>query len=179
MTSLRKVLKHSSYLLFARLFTRLASVPFLIYVAGTLGPSLFGVLAFVLATVEMLSSLGDFGLSRYGARAIIREKERQDRLAGIILSLELVFSLALTVLGLALIGLISPESPKSEVMLLGLAAVLLSSFIYATDTLFTARSMFGASALFSIVGKIVYLAAGFAALYLGFSVIAEIGRAHV
>lgn len=158
--------------MFARLFTRLASVPFLIYVASDLGPSLFGIFSFVLATVEMVSSLSDFGLSRFGARALAREKGSWNRLAGIILSLELLFSLLLTVLGFALIMLLRTESPKLDVLLLGLVAVFLSSFVYVTETAFTAAKKFGASAVLTIIGKVIYLAGGFLALQLGFSVVA-------
>lgn len=169
------VLKHSGYLLLARLFVRLASVPFLIYVASTLGPSLFGVFAFVLATVEMVSSLGDFGLSRYGTRVMVRqegEKEDHSRFAGILLTLQLATSLLLTLAGTAAVLLAGPEYPKLQVMLLGLLAVLLSAFTYTSETIFTATRRFGASALFSVAGRVIYLAAGFAALAMDYSVVA-------
>lgn len=48
----RQILRHSGYLLAARLLSRIASVPFLIYAAATLGPDLFGIFTFVLAGVE-------------------------------------------------------------------------------------------------------------------------------
>ena len=167
-----EVLKHSGYLLLAKLFVRLASVPFLIYVATTLGPSMFGVFAFVLATVEMVSSLGDFGLSRYGTRVMVREEKDHARFAGILLSMQLATSLLLAGLGVAVILLISPESPKLQVLLLGLVAVILSAFTYTTETIFTATSRFSMSALLTVAGRVIYLAAGFTVLGLGLSVVA-------
>jgi O-antigen/teichoic acid export membrane protein len=167
-----EVLKHSGYLLLAKLFVRLASVPFLIYVAATLGPSMFGVFAFVLASVEMVSSLGDFGLSRYGTRVMVREEKNHARFAGIILVMQLATSLLLAGLGAAFILLIAPESPKLQVLLLGLVAVILSAFTYTTETIFTATSRFPASALLTVIGRAIYIAAGFVVLSLGHSVVA-------
>jgi len=167
-----EVLKHSGYLLLARLFARLSSVPFLLYAAASLGPSLFGVFSFTLVTVEMLSALGDFGLSRYGIRAIVREEQQQARLAGIILTLQLLASVVLTALALVGLALLSPESTKRDVLLLGLVAAFLSSFVFATDTVFTAFKRFGASAVMTVIGRAVYLAAGFTAVGLGYSVVA-------
>lgn len=172
MTSRREVLKHSGYLLIARLFARLASVPFLIYVAATLGPSLFGVISFVLASVEMVSSLGDLGLSRYGARTIVRMKEGRARLAGVILSLQVVTSLVLSALALVLILALQPGSPKMEVALLGLGGIVFSAFIFTTETIFTGFKKFGASAIFAVIGRSVYVILGFTALALGYSVVA-------
>jgi len=156
----------------AKLFVRLVSVPFLIYVAATLGPSLFGVFTFVMATVEMVSSLSDFGLSRYGTRVMVREEKDQARFAGILLTLQLFTSVLLAGMGLVVVLFADPSSPKLQVLLLGLLAVFISAFIYTSETIFTATKQFAASAVFSVVGRLVYLAAGFAALGMGWSVIA-------
>lgn len=171
MSERRQVLKHSGYLLLARLFARLASVPFLIYAANSLKPELFGIFTFTLAAVDMLSALGDFGLSRYGAREFVREGEQRNRLAGIFLTLQLLASVALTVPAVALVlALTGP--PKEQVLLLGLAAAFMSSFVFTTDTIFTATRRFGASAVLAVVGRAVYLVAGFLVLALGYSVVA-------
>ncbi len=167
-----QILKHSGYLLLARLFARLASFPFMLYTAVRLGPPLFGVFAFTLASVEMLSALGDLGLSRYGARELIRQDGRRASLAGIILTLQLLVSVVLTVVAVVILLLLTPGPAKRDVLLLGLAAAFVSSFIFTTDTVFTACRRFGASAVFAVIGRVVYLAAGFAALRLGYSVVA-------
>lgn len=167
-----EVLKHSGYLLLAKLFVRLASVPFLVYVASSLGPSMFGVFAFVLATVEIVSSIGDFGLSRYGTRVMVREEKDHARFAGILLSMQLATSLLLAGTGIAVVLFSAPESPKLQVLLLGLVAVILSAFTYTTETVFAATHHFSASALLTVIGRLIYLAAGFAVLGLGYSVVA-------
>ncbi|MFA5808903.1 MAG: oligosaccharide flippase family protein [Thermoleophilia bacterium] len=172
MTNRLKVLKQSGYLLLAKLFVRLASVPFLIYVAATLGPSLFGVFAFVMASVEIISSLGDFGLSRYGTRVMVREEKDHARFAGIFLLLQLVTSLLLAGLGLAVVLLLMPESPKMQVLMLGLVAIVFSAFTYTTETIFIAYERFSTSALLTVIGRLIYLVAGFAVIKIGFSVVA-------
>ncbi len=166
------VLKHSGYLLLARLFTRLASFPFMIYTANRLHVELFGVFAFTLASVEMLSALGDLGLSRYGARELVLREDRRAVLAGILLVLQLLVSIVLTAVAVVVLLALSPDPVKRDVLLLGLAAAFASSFIFTTDTIFTAYQRFGASAVFAVIGRAVYLAAGFAALALGYSVVA-------
>ena len=156
----------------AKLFVRLVSVPFLIYVAASLGPSLFGVFTFVMATVEMISSLSDFGLSRYGTRLMVREEKDQAHFAGIMLTLQLCTSVVLASLGLVVVLIADPSSPKLQVLLLGLLAVVISAFIYTSEIIFTATKQFAASAIFSVAGRLIYLAAGFAALGMGWSVVA-------
>ena len=167
-----QILKHSGYLLAARLFSRLASLPFLLYAAATLGPSLFGIVAFVLAAVEMLTAAADMGLSRYSSRGMIRDGSRRGKIAGMTLSLQLMASLLLVGVCLVAILAVSPAEPKREALLIGLAAVVLTPFIVTTDSMFTATRMFGASAIFSVTGRLIYVAAGFAALKLGYSVVA-------
>lgn len=172
MTSRIEVLKHSGYLLLARLFARLASVPFMLYAAATLKPRLFGVFTFVVVTVEMLSSLGDVGLTRYGARTMVRDEIDRARLAGILLTIQTITSIVLMAGAYTTVFIISPESPKKEVIMVGLVALFFSSFIYTTDTIFTAAKKFGATAVLQVLGKVVYLAIGFTVLLLGYSVIA-------
>lgn len=167
-----QILKHSGYLLAARLFSRLASLPFLLYAAATLGPSPFGIVAFVLAAVEMLAAAADMGLSRYSARGMIRDESRRGKIAGMTLFLQLMASLLLVAFCLAAMLAVSPPEPKREALLIGLVAVVLTPFIVTTDSMFTATRMFGASAIFSVTGRLIYVAAGFAALKMGYSVVA-------
>lgn len=167
-----QILKHSSYLMAARLFSRLASLPFLLYAAATLGPSLFGIIAFVLAAVEMLAAAGDMGLTRYGTRAMVREESRRGKIAGMMLFLQLIASLLLVSLSLAAVLIISPAPPKREALLIGLAAVMLTPFVVTTESMFNATRRFGATAIISVAGRLIYIAAGFAALKMGYSVVA-------
>lgn len=156
----------------ARTFARLASVPFMLYAAATLKPRLFGVFTFVVVTVEMLSSLGDVGLTRYGTRTMVRGEFERERLASIMLTIQLITSTVLMAVAYTAVLIISPESPKKEVILIGLVAIFFSSFIYTTETILTGTKKFGASAVLQVVGKLIYLFIGFSVLLLGYSVVA-------
>lgn len=172
MTGRLRVLKHSSYLMVARIFARLASLPFFIYAAGKLGPGLFGILMFVVATIEILNSLSNLGIQRYGARAIVRKDLDISHLAGILLFLRLFFAVILVSLTLIPLFYISPGSPKTQVILLGLVAVVVSAPIQTTETIFTGSESFGASALLQVLGRVIYLVLGFLVLGIGLSVVA-------
>jgi len=172
LSSSKEVLKHSTYLLAARLFVRLASLPFMLYMAARLRPELFGTFTFVLVTVEILSSLGDVGLTRYGARAIIRADMGKDRLAGIFFSIQVITSVVLMALAYSVLFIAAPDGTKKQLFMIAFLALFFSSFIYTTETLFTAEKRFGASSVFQVLGKAVYLALGLAALASGYSVLA-------
>lgn len=168
----RRVIKHSGFLLAARLFSRIVTVPFLLYAAATLGPDLFGVFTFVLAGVEMLTAVGDFGLSRFGARAMVRDAAGRPRMMGVMLTIQAQLSVLLAVLILLVMYVAGPGEPKAQVILLGLGALMLSPLILTTDAAFTASRRFGASALMVVAGRAVYVGAGAALLVAGRSVVA-------
>ncbi|MBE0429213.1 MAG: flippase [Thermoleophilia bacterium] len=172
MARFKTVLRHSSYLFGSKLLTRLLYTVFIVYAAARLGPELFGVLAFTLAMVELLSWIGDLGLTRYGARELITSA-REDRpvLSGQILALQLTSSVILCAAGLAAILAWSPPEPKMEMLLMGLVAVLFSGVVNATESALVASQKFFYSALLSFTGRLIFLGAGFVAISLGASVV--------
>lgn len=171
MTAFKKVLKNSSYLLGSRLLSRLIFIVFVIYAASRLGPELFGILAFALATVELLSSIGDLGLTRYGARELVRHWDDRPVLAGEILVLQILTSLFFSLGGLLLVIAWRPDDPKFQLLLLGLVAIFLSGLVNTTETIFIAGQRFFYSALLTFIGRLIYVGIGFAALAAGASVI--------
>lgn len=171
MSHFRTVLRHSSYLLGFKLLSRALSVVFLVYAAARLGPELFGALSFVLVTVELLAGVGDLGITRYGARELLRDWDRRAVLAGEILSLQALTSLLLAAAGLAIVVIYQPAYPKYELLLLGLAAFLSFSVIATTESIFTASQRFFYSALLTFLGRLVYVGIGIAALAAGQSVV--------
>lgn len=171
MTAFKKVLRHSGYLLGSRLLSRLLFVVFFIYAASSLGPELFGVLAFALVTVELLSSIGDLGLTRYGARELVRHWDDRPTLAGEILVMQMLTSLVFCIGTLFLVLVWQPENPKFQLMLLGLVAILLSGLVNTTETVFVAGQRFFYSALLTFIGRLIYVCIGFAALAGGASVV--------
>lgn len=171
MTAFKTVIRHSSYLLGSRVLSRLLYIVFFIFAASRLGPELFGVLAFALATVELLSSVGDLGLTRYGARELVRDWDNRPVLAGQILVLQVVTSLFFSLGGLALVLFLQPDEPKYQLLLLGLVAIFLSGLVNTTETIFISGQRFFYSALLTFIGRLVYIGIGFAALAAGSSVV--------
>ncbi len=171
MTAFKTVVRHSSYLLGSRLLSRLLFIVFVIYAASKLGPELFGILSFALATVELLSSIGDLGLTRYGARELVRNWDSRHVLGGEILILQILTSLIFSLGGLLLVIAWHPDSPKFQLLLLGLVAIFLSGLVNTTETIFIAGQRFFYSALLTFIGRFIYIGIGFVALAAGTSVV--------
>ncbi|MHB8168332.1 MAG: oligosaccharide flippase family protein [Thermoleophilia bacterium] len=172
MTSFRTVLKNSSYMLGFQVLSRFVSAVFLIYAASTLGPEMFGVLSFVLVTVELLCTVGDLGITRYGARQLVRNWDSgKEVLSAEILVLQVLTSLAFTLVGLLLV-FVSPVSyPKMQMLMLGLLTFFLYGVINTTESIFVATQRFFYSAFFSFLGRLIYVGAGMALLISGRSVV--------
>lgn len=171
MSHFRTVLKHSSYLLGFKLLSRALSFGFMIYAAARLGPELFGALSVALVTVELLAGVGDLGITRYGARELLRHWDERAVLAGEILSLQVVTTLLLAAGGAALVILYHPGYPNYQLLLLSLAAFAVFSVIATSESLFTASQKFFYSAVLTFAGRLIYVAIGILALSMGYSVV--------
>ncbi len=171
MTRFKTIARYSSYLLGSRLLSRLLFTAFFIYAASRLGPELFGALSFALVTVELLSSIGDLGITRYAARELVRHWDRKEVLAGEVLFLQALTSIVISLGGVIIIAAYQPQSPKLQLLLLAMVAVLLSALVNTAEAIFVATQKFFFSALFTFIGRLVYVSIGFIALYLGASVV--------
>ncbi|MCL4472652.1 MAG: flippase [Actinobacteria bacterium] len=171
MPGFKTVVRNTSYVFGSRLFSRLLYTVFVIYAASRLGPDAFGAFSFVLAIVELLSSIGDMGLTRYGARELIRYPGRKAELGGVILSLEVLTSVAFVAIGVIGVLLLVPASEKQDLLLLGMIPIFLSGFINTAESAFISSQNFFYSSLFNLLDRIVFVALGIAALLAGASVI--------
>ncbi len=171
MSPFKKVLVNSGYLLGFRILSRLLSVIFLVYAASRLGPQLFGALSFVLVTVELLGSISDLGITRYGSRELIRNSGQRPALAGQILVLQVLTSVPLAAAGLAAVLIFNPGYPKLQLLMIGMASFFLYSVINTTEAIFTSVQRFFYSASLAFFGRLVYTLAGISALLAGFSVV--------
>ena len=151
--------------------SRLLFIAFVVYAAYRLGPELFGILSFALATVELLSAIGDLGLTRLGARELVRHWDRRPALAGEILVLQVLTSVFFSGAGAVLVLAWHPDEPKFQLMMLGMVAILLSGLVNTAETMFVAGQRFLTSALMTFMGRLIYVGIGFAALAAGASVV--------
>ncbi len=171
MSAFKTALTNSGYLFGFRILSRFLSVVFLVYVGAKLAPDLFGAFSFVLVTVELLGSISDLGITRYGSRELIRRADQQPVLAGQILILQIVTSLPMALAGLAVVLFFHPAYPKTELLLLGMASFFLYSVVNTTEAIFIAAQRFFYSAGLAFTGRLVYTIMGIAALRAGYSVV--------
>jgi len=167
----KTVLRHSSYVFGSRVLSRVLYTIFFLFAASRLGPELFGLISLVMALVELLSSIGDMGLGRYGARALIRQWDKRAMLSGEILVLQVLTSIVFSVGGIIVVLALAPSAPKLQLMLLGMIAVFLSGFINAAESVFIAGQKFFYSAFLNFFNRLVFVVLGFVALSMGASVV--------
>ena len=165
MARFKTVLRHSSYLFGTKIFSRLMFTAFVVFAAAHLGSELFGIFAFAMAMTELLSWLGELGLTQYGARELIRtDRKSWPVIDSQILVLQILTSVLLCFVGLAIIFAWHPDNPKFQLLLMGLVAVLLSGVVNATESILIASQKFLYSSIFSLTGRIIYLTIGYFAV---------------
>lgn len=167
MSGIKKALKNSSYIISSKLLSRLVYTAFVIYAAARLGPAAFGALSFALVMVELGASIGDMGLTRYGSRELVRDWDQRAMLSGIILVLELLTSLVFSLAGVAIVMLVVSDATQRELLLLGMAAVMLSSLVNTAESLFIATENFFYASLFNVTGRLVFVGTGFLVILRG------------
>lgn len=171
MSSFKTVFRHSSYLFGSKLFTRILYTVFVLYAAAVLGPAIFGALTFSLAMVDMVSSISDLGITRYGTRELIRKWDNRAIISGQIFAIQMLSSLILGAGGLLVLLIVRPDAPKMQLLLLAMVSVFFTGFISTTESSFAANQDFFFSALFTFIGRLVFIAIGFTALVSGMSVV--------
>jgi O-antigen/teichoic acid export membrane protein len=173
MARFKTVLRHSGYLFGSKILTRLIFTVFVVFAASRLGPELFGAFAFSFSMVELFSWFGDLGLTRFGVRELVRMPDAErPSLNGQILTLQLSSSAILCIVGLIAIIVWHPAYPKTQLLLMGLVAVLLSGVVNATESALVASEKFFYSAALSFTGRLIFVVGGFAALLAGYSAVA-------
>jgi len=163
-------MRHSGYLFGSKLLSRVIFTVFSLYAAVRLGPGLFGTLAFTLAMVELINSVGDVGLTRYGTRELVRHWNDRAVIGGEIMALQVGTSVVFGLAAAAVILAVGPGGGKTSVLLIGVVSVVAWGAVSATESLLVANESFLASALFSLLGKVLFAAAGAAAISAGLAV---------
>ncbi len=164
MTGFGKVLRNSGYLLGFRLLSRILSTVFLVFAASRLAPASFGALSFTLVTLELVVTLGDLGITRYGARELVRLWDDRAVLTGRILLLQIVTSMLAVLAGLVMILGLYPAGEKQQLLLLAAASFFFYSMINTSESVFIASERFFFSALLTFIGRLTYMSIGFVVL---------------
>lgn len=171
MARFKSVIRHSGYLFGSKLISRAIFTAFSLYAAVRLGPSLFGMLTFTLATVELINTFGDLGLTRYGTRELVRHWSDRATIGGELMVLQVGSSIVFAAAAAAIVLAADPGSERSTLLLIGMLSVIAWGAVSATESLLVASESFSASAIFSLLGRFVFVAAGAAAIALDMSVV--------
>lgn len=134
-----KIIKNSSYLLFAQGIVKVLAFFYTIFLANTLGVEKFGLLVVALSYFSLFSSIADFGFSRYLIREVAKNKIVLKQLFVTILTLK--FSLLCSLYGVFafLLYILDPDSTRVAITLLAVLAVLPQSVALTFDAIFVAN----------------------------------------
>jgi O-antigen/teichoic acid export membrane protein len=121
----RSVARNFLALSSGELLARTVAFAATIYLARTLGPSLYGVIGFATAVLLYLSRVADFGIDLTGAREIAADPTRLESLAPSVITMRLLIAAGLVVVTstLALLLLPSPDGTVLAVYAVTLLAV--------------------------------------------------------
>lgn len=119
-----RILSNALYRSAADVGAKIASVVLFVAIARTLGEAGFGVFAFGLAFVTLVTAVGGFGQDAVLTREVARDRSRLDLYFPNTLALKVAIGLPAVTLATAVIALVEGDSAtRKVVMLLGLAVL--------------------------------------------------------
>jgi O-antigen/teichoic acid export membrane protein len=168
MNTVRRVAKNTLSLILARVVTVAFSVALVIYAGRTLGDAGFGNYSFIMVFVSYFYAFATFGMRDLIVRDVSRDKERADRYLGTAITLT-----ALTgTFAVALILFVSrwvrgAEGIRTPLLIIAVS-VLPTALYYPFDAVFKAFEKMEYSACIETLWNVVRVAAGIAALAVGY-----------
>lgn len=90
---MKKLLKNTGFLFISKLISAIFTLSYTIYLARYLGPSDYGVIAYVLAFVGLITVVTDMGLYPLTIREIAKNKDLTEKFLGNTLSIKLLLCL--------------------------------------------------------------------------------------
>ncbi len=123
MSESRLILLNTGYRVSADVVAKFASVALYIVMARELGSAEFGVFAFGLSFVTLITAFADFGQDRILTREVARDHARIDAYFTNTLALKLTLATPALVVGLAILTVVAEPQTRNVAALLGLAVV--------------------------------------------------------
>lgn len=166
-----KVAKNTSWLIGAKLTSRVLTALFIILLANHLLPRSFGVYNIAISLSYVATVIADFGFDELTIREVSRDKSKAPEMLGNILALRVLLGLlTLSLLYLVYYTIFKELNVKLPVPVLIVAAsmILLEKLSGAFIAQFQALQRMEFQAFTTVVSKSVYLALGFIGIYLGF-----------
>ncbi len=167
MNTARRVIKNTLVRTGAEVLNFALSAIFLIYVARHLGSADFGKYSFAFAFAGLFVIFTDMGLHTLFIKEVAREKEKAGKLMGNLLAIKFVLALITFFILFIIINLMNyPLETKRLVYIMGIF-VMGTSLLDLFNSLFRAFERMEYEALIMFLNRLVVVASGIFALYLG------------
>ncbi|MBI2600926.1 flippase [Candidatus Daviesbacteria bacterium] len=144
------VLKQASWLFTAQVIARIISFFYVIFLARALEVSDYGLYTIALAYFSLVSSIADFGFSRFLTREVTRQKEQTAELLFSVSILRLTITSFIFALFAVFLYMVDPDKLRTALILLAIIAVIPQVLGQTFDAIFIAmqKLQFSAIALF-------------------------------
>lgn len=171
---LARILKNSSYLLFAQVVSKAIAFFYTIFLARSLGVNNFGLYIIALSYFSLIGMIGDFGVSRYFIRQIVLDRQALTESSFTVAFLRGCLVLAtLTVLAVAL-PWSDPDHTRVLLILVAGVATIPQTIGMTIDNIFTALQNYALSAISALVLSISTAWFGISLIMAGVSSIAPL-----
>jgi len=178
MTAVERILRNSLALIAGNLLVKILTLVFWAIVARRLGAEDFGIFAFAFATVGIIVSLCDFGISY----VVVREGSRDRGRALDYLANGAMVKLLFAALGFGFLVVarpfIAPSEAKARLVLILALSLPASAMTMAVASVFNALEKMHLSALLDVISLSLYLILGGMLLWRGGGLM-ELGWAYV
>ena len=171
MNTVRRIAKNTSSLFIAQFFVSILSLILSIYIARSLGDTIFGKYSFAIVFVSIFTIFSDLGYNTLLIRDVARNKSRANRYLNNIMSIRGVLSVIIFVFIVIIINVMGyPADTKNIVYLFGISALLVSlSDVFRV--MFRAFEKMEYEAFIRILITIIKVSLGLLVLFLGYGII--------
>lgn len=171
MSTIRRIAKNTSLLVFAQLLNFVFGVIFLIYTARYLGVSGYGILSFALAYTGIFSIFTDLGLNNLLVRELARDNSLTIKFVRNFSSIKIILVLITIIIIILSINLLN--YPKNVIYVVYIISLylLFSTFSQMFYSIFQAYEKMEYQAIGQLINSILLLSGVFLAIHYEFSVI--------
>ncbi|MBI2595555.1 flippase [Candidatus Daviesbacteria bacterium] len=163
-----KILKNTSWLIIAQIITKAVSFFYVIFLARNLGVENFGLYIVAISYFSLISSIADFGVSRYVVREVAKDHQSLPEILSNIIFLRVTLMAVIFALFALLMYNIDPSKTRVALSLVAVLAVLPQAVAISLDSAFVALQKLSFSAISLSFYNIFSAAIGFILVSRGF-----------
>lgn len=154
------ILKQTSWLFFAQLFSRIIGFLYTVFLARNLDVENFGLLSAALAYFTLLSTISEFGVNRFLIREIAKGENGQPKLIMNVALFRLVFSAILFSVFATALYLLDSDTLRVGLTVLATIAILPQAIAQTLDCIFIAKQKLQISALSLLLSNLFIVILG-------------------